>query len=107
MSLFHYLNYTKCVIQLSKVTTTNKQTTIRHNFGGHSPVAGLLGAQNQKQKVLAESYLSPQHSRGWIRQDKGKDIRWQDTSNAKAWGKSLRRLNHTTRSDPSLLENNK
>ena len=38
-------------------------------------------------------FLSPQHSAGSIGQDKGKDIRWQDTSNAKAWGKSLRRLN--------------
>jgi len=56
---------------------------------------------------LAEPFLSPHHSTGWIGQDKGQDIRWWDTSNAKAWGKSLRRLNQTARSDPSLLANSK
>ena len=60
-----------------------------------------------EQEYWQSPFLSPQHSIGWIGQDKGKDIRWQDTSNAKAWGKSLRRLNRTTRSDPSLLANNK
>ena len=37
-------------------------------------------------KILAEPFLSPEHRTGWIRADKGKGIRWQDTSNSKSWG---------------------
>ena len=36
-----------------------------------------------KTRILAEPFLSPQHCTGWIGQDEGKRIRWQDTNNAK------------------------
>ena len=43
MSLFHYLNWDWSNITKSGEVkmTTNKQTTIQHNWGGHSPTAGF------------------------------------------------------------------
>ena len=58
MSLFHYLNYDQSVPQLGKVTATNTQTTIWHNFGGHSPVAGLTRLQKQVHKTKSLTYPS-------------------------------------------------
>ena len=54
-------------------------------------------------RVLAEPYLSPQHCMGWIGQDSGKGIKLQGKIMPKAWGKSLCRLNRTTKCDPYLF----
>ena len=60
-----------------------------------SLTAPLLGG---KTRILADPFLSPQHCTGWIRQDEGKQIRWQDTNNAwKGWGKSQPTLQNTIR----------
>ena len=76
----------------------------------------MLGAQNQKPHTYSPTNVGIEQeywqSLSYLpitagQEGKARILGWQDTSNAKAWVKLLRRLNRTTRSDPSLLANNK